>query len=46
MIFEHIYNALLYAISFGALIVLVFSLVLILIWVPRAALRALLALLR
>ena len=46
MIFEYIYDALLYVVSFGALIVLAFSLVLILVWVTRAVLRTLLAWLR
>jgi hypothetical protein len=43
MIFEYIYDALLYMVSFGALTPLVSSLVMISIWVPIAALRAPLA---
>jgi hypothetical protein len=46
MIFEYIYDSLLYVVSFGAVIVLVFSLVMILVWLSSAALRVLLALLR
>jgi hypothetical protein len=46
MIFEYIYDALLYMSSFGAVIVLVFSLVMILVWLSGAALRVLLVLLR
>jgi hypothetical protein len=46
MIFEYMYDALLYMVAFGAIVVLFFSLILMLMLMARVPLRALLSLLR